>query len=80
MRILLSGLFYWMLIMVSCISSPNNKEIENKPKLKGKWLISSSFGAQCNVCPELEFLNSNKGIITIPSKKRYDFEYKGGKI
>jgi len=75
MKILKYGLFCCMLGIMSCSTNSNNKGLAEIPNLAGEWLISSSFGAMCNVCPELVFIDSNKGSIEKPSKESYDFKY-----
>jgi len=74
MKILKYSLFCCVLGILSCSTNSNNKELAGID-LSGEWLISSSFGAMCNVCPELVFIDSDKGNIEKPSKESYDFKY-----
>ncbi len=75
MKILKYSLFCCMLGIVSCSTNSNSKQLDKISNLKGEWLISSSFGAMCNVCPELVFFDSSRGSIEKPSKESYDFKY-----
>ncbi len=76
MKILKYSLVCFMIGTLSCSTKDsNNRELRDIPNLTGAWLISSSFGAMCNVCPELVFVDSKSGNIVEPSKQKYDFEY-----
>lgn len=49
---------------------------EKNNSLIGKsWTLSEVFGTQCNVCPEVVFINTNKGVIIKPSKEERRFKY-----
>lgn len=62
--------------IVSCSTDYEKKELVELTDLTGEWLMSSSFGAMCNICPEVIIIDSMKGRVIKPSKESYDFRYK----
>ena len=60
-------------LIYGCSSTSSSEKYNSL--IGNSWTLSEVFGAQCNACPEVVFINTNEGVIIKPSKEERKFKY-----